>query len=197
MKDRDAQLISVVDESGARGTFELPADDHENVWITFGDRRVLFPTGQLVPEPDGGYYLPLRVADYVEQIDAEVVIIPMVAETVEFHKYAREIGKVRIDKTVREEEEEVSLPIVRETVEVERVPIGRVVDGPVPSRREGNTLILPVLEEVLVVEKRLVLKEEVHITTTRTESEKTERVTLRKEDVVVERIGPGDERNHD
>jgi hypothetical protein len=47
---------------------------------------------------------------------------------------------------------------------IERVAVGRVLDGPVTQRQEGDTLILPVIEEVLVCEKRMVLKEEVRIT---------------------------------
>jgi hypothetical protein len=41
---------------------------------------------------------------------------------------------------------------------------------------------------VLVVETRLLLTEEVHITTRRTETHTPERVTLRHEDVTIERI---------
>ena len=37
-------------------------------------------------------------------------------------------------------------------------------------REEHGTLIVPVLEEVLVVEKRLMLKEEIHIRTHRVET---------------------------
>ncbi|MCA1628121.1 MAG: YsnF/AvaK domain-containing protein, partial [Acidobacteria bacterium] len=61
---------------------------------------------------------------------------------------------------VREREEIVDELLLKEAVEVERVIINREVDAPVPVRYEGETMIVPVLEEMLVVEKRLVLKEE-------------------------------------
>ena len=57
-------------------------------------------------------------------------------------------------------------------------------------RQEGDTLIVPVLEEVLVVEKRLLLKEEVRITRTRTEVHSPQAVTLRSEEAVIEEIAP-------
>jgi stress response protein YsnF len=82
----------------------------------------------------------------------------------------------------------VDEPLLREEVAVERVPVNRVVEGPIPVRSEGDTMIVSVLEEVLVVETRLILKEEVHITTRRTETHTPERVTLRREDVTIERV---------
>jgi stress response protein YsnF len=45
-----------------------------------------------------------------------------------------------------------------------------------------------VLEEVLVVETRLLVTEEVRITRRRTETHMPERVTLRREDVTIERV---------
>ena len=90
-----------------------------------------------------------------------------------------------------ERTEVVDLPLTREEVSVERVAVNRVVDGPVETRREGDTWIVPVLEEVLVVEKRLMLREEVRITTRRTEVAEPQTVTLRREEAVVERARPG------
>jgi uncharacterized protein (TIGR02271 family) len=76
------------------------------------------------------------------------------------------------------------------------VPINRVVDGPISVRSEEDTLVIPLLEEVLVVEKRLLLKEEVRITKRRVETHMPQRVTLRREEAVVERVNrEGDKRN--
>ncbi len=59
-------------------------------------------------------------------------------------------------------------------------------------RQEGDLLIVPVVEEVLVVEKRLVLKEELHIRR-RVETESVEvPVELRRQRAEVERV-PADE----
>jgi stress response protein YsnF len=63
----------------------------------------------------------------------------------------------------------------------------------VPVRHVGNTMIISLLEEVLVVEKRLMLKEELHITKGEVETYKPQRVTLRTEEAVVERVGDDDE----
>jgi len=94
---------------------------------------------------------------------------------------------------VHEREEIVDEPLIREEVQIKRVPVNRVVDGPVPVKHIGNTMIISLLEEVLVVEKRLMLKEELHITKGEVETYKPQRVTLRSEEAVVERVGDENE----
>lgn len=64
---------------------------------------------------------------------------------------------------MNETQETVDLPLVKEQVEVRHVPVGRWIEVPVSMRQEGDTIILPIMEEVLVVEKRLRLVEEVHV----------------------------------
>ena len=78
------------------------------------------------------------------------------------------------------------MPLVVERVEVERVPVNRVVDGPVAVRHEGDTIVVPVTEEVLVVHKQLRLVEEVRIRKVRVEKRDPQRVMLRKDEVTVE-----------
>jgi stress response protein YsnF len=68
-----------------------------------------------------------------------------------------------------------------------------VVDGLIPVRTEGDTTILSLVEEVLVVEKRWMLREEIHIRTQRIETHQPQRITLRSEDVQVERVPHADE----
>ena len=78
-----------------------------------------------------------------------------------------------------------------EDVVVERVPINRPVEGAPPEPREENgMLVIPVLEEIAVVEKRLVLREEVRVTCRSTTTTDSRVVTLRREVADVERVGP-------
>ena len=74
------------------------------------------------------------------------------------------------------------------SVDVVRVPIDRVVERAPEVRTEGDVTIVPVLEEVMFVEKKLVLKEELHIRR-RTETETVDvPITLRRQRVVVEHL---------
>lgn len=110
-----------------------------------------------------------------------------VEEQVGVGKRRQVTGTVRARTLSHEREQAVEADLSVETLEVERVPIGRFVDGPIPDRQDGDTTVISVIEEVAVVEVRLKLVEEVRITR-RTESRKmTDHVTLRRQDVVIDR----------
>ena len=72
------------------------------------------------------------------------------------------------------------------------MPINQFVSAASGPREEGDVLIVPVYEEQLVVEKRLVLKEELHIRRIRASEEWSEPVTLRREEVEIERVAGAD-----
>ena len=114
--------------------------------------------------------------------------IPLVEETAVVSKRKTITGAVRVRTVVREDEEVVDEPLRAEEVEVERVPVARWVEAPVPVRQEGDTTIITLCEEVVVVEKRLRATEEVRITKRRATRRASERVTLRREEAVVERL---------
>ena len=103
--------------------------------------------------------------------------IPLLAETVRIDTRDVETGRVVVHTTVTERDEEVEAMLTRRDLDVTRVKIDQVVTTPPVTRQEGDVLIIPVLEERLVVEKRLVLVEEIHIRTAT--SQRTERHTVR------------------
>lgn len=120
----------------------------------------------------------------------ELAVIPVIAEHVRVDKEVREVGRVKITKTVDERDEPVDVDFVRDNVEVVRVPIGRPVDAPVSIRYEGDTLVLPVHEEILVLQKQLVLREELRVRVDRTRAHDRQIVRLRTEKVTVENSNP-------
>jgi stress response protein YsnF len=122
--------------------------------------------------------------------DDRGVTIPVVEERAVVRKRRKVTGAVRVRTVVREAEEVVDEPVSVERAEVERVPVGRWVEAPPGVRQEGETTVIPVLEEVVVVEKRLRLVEEVRVTRRRRTERAAERVALRREEVVVERLDP-------
>jgi uncharacterized protein (TIGR02271 family) len=123
----------------------------------------------------------------------DIRVIPVVEEILDVRQRRVETGRVRITKIVHEREEEVKAPRVREEVTIERVTLNRMVDAPISMRQEGDTFIIPLLEEVVVVEKRLMVKEELRITKRRIEEHASQQVTLRREEVVVERLDPSEQ----
>jgi len=120
----------------------------------------------------------------------EVLRIPVLQEELQIGKRVTETGRsVRLHKTVSEEVWRVDDNLVTQSLDIEHVPINAWVEGQAPaSRYEGNTLVMPVLEEVLVVEKRLRLKEEIRITARVQQEPVSERIVLRSEQVTAERF---------
>jgi uncharacterized protein (TIGR02271 family) len=117
----------------------------------------------------------------------EEAVVPVVEETAVVRKERVVTETVHLHKRVHEDEEILDVPVQTEAIEVERVPVGRWIDAPADVRHEGDTTVYPVVEEVLVVEKRLRLVEEVRVTRRQTTRRVQERVGLRREEVVVER----------
>jgi uncharacterized protein (TIGR02271 family) len=112
--------------------------------------------------------------------------IPVIEEQARVGKKIVDSGKVYIHKKVREEREEISVPVAHEEIDIKKVAVNKYVDAPPPIRYEGDTTIIPVVKEVLVMEKKLVLVEEVHITKHVVEQTEEHTVPLRKEEVEVE-----------
>jgi uncharacterized protein (TIGR02271 family) len=97
---------------------------------------------------------------------------------------------VRVSKSVTQQPERLEQTLLRDEVEVTHIPIDEIValDAAPSVRYEGDTLVLPVLEEILVVEKRLRIKEEIRITRIKRETRHVETHTLKSEQVCVERF---------
>jgi uncharacterized protein (TIGR02271 family) len=123
------------------------------------------------------------------------IVIPVIQEQITVEKEIVEASKVHVRTKVTEEEATVNVPIISEQYEVKRVPVNKVFNIAPSVRYEGDVLIVPVIEEVVVVEKRYKVVEEVHLIKRTTETPFMQQVTLRKEDVQVERIKPGGEKN--
>jgi stress response protein YsnF len=121
------------------------------------------------------------------------VVIPLAEETVTVSKREVETGRVRVALTT-----EIETVIARETlrsrkVEVERVPVNQTLaDGELPpqSREEGDTLVIPVIEEEAVVVKRLIICEEVRLRFVTTETPFEEAVSVRRQRATVDRTAP-------
>ena len=194
VQDKDGLWGTVVSESPP-----LPSNAAQVVVQTESGQQCLVPTELLVQQPDGSYALPRCLAEFAYagseprgHQDAPMVV-PVLVEELEVQKRPVETGKVRITKVVHERETTVDEPLWHDKVAITRVPIQRVVEGPVPVREEHGTTIISVVEEVLVVEKRWMLREEIHIRQQRIETHQPQRITLRSEDVQVERVPHAEE----
>ena len=115
--------------------------------------------------------------------------IPILEETATIEKATAITGRVRVSTRTRMVEEVASASLEGQEVDVKRVSIGKPVVGELPQVRiEGDTTIVPVFEEVLVIEKRLMLKEELHIRRLANKEIVEIPVQLKKQEAKVERV---------
>jgi uncharacterized protein (TIGR02271 family) len=116
--------------------------------------------------------------------------IPIREEELEAEKHRRE-GDVRLKKQVHTETRQMKVPVEKEEVVVEQVPVeeseGREV-GEAEFREEE--VRIPIVEEEVEVRKRPVVKEEVRARKESRREEKEVSGKVRKEDVKVERNEP-------
>ena len=197
----------VVGRDGLRGEIAgpIPSDSRERVPVRLEDGQTLeIPASLLTRRHDGIWEIPLGAADLggpwtppestaapepqVSRVDEAVV--PVLAEELDVQTRAVPTGGVRVHRRVLEHEEDIEMPLVREHLDIRRVILNQDVAGPLPVRQEGDTIIVPIVEEVLIIEKRFRLKEEVHMTRRAFEELHRERVTVRRQEAEIERIGP-------
>ena len=166
-------------------------DDSAERIVRFSDgREIRVPAELIVVDKDGTFYLRTTAGSEPSaavEAEREKTVIPVVEEELDIRKQELQTGRILIHKKVDTREIPVEEVLRTSDVDIQRVPMDRVVTEPVESRYEGDTLVIPILEEVLVVEKRLVLREEIRIT--RRVQEHTERrtVPVRSEHVEIER----------
>jgi uncharacterized protein (TIGR02271 family) len=184
----DHPRIPVIGPGGLRGLLldPIPNDPDQPVRIQVGERRILeTPAGLLARQPDGSYSMPFSAQDLEGMVD-QPTVVPVVAEELDIQKRAVQTGGVRVHRRVLEHEEEVNMDLQREHVQVKRVLLDQDVEGPLPIRREGDTLIIPVVEEVVVVSRRYRLKEEVHVIKTVRTERYQERIPVQRQEAVIE-----------
>jgi len=161
--------------------------------------QFMIPSDLLTAQDSGRYTLSVSLREYARnpevvdeaqatQVGEADTVIQLAEETLKVGTRTVEHGQVRVTKRVVEREEIVDQPLMREEVMVEHISINQVVEQAAPVRYEGDTTIIPLYEEVLVFEKRLMLVEEVRVTRRSSERRAPQQVVLRREEAVVERL---------
>lgn len=119
---------------------------------------------------------------------SEAVVIPVIEEEVVVGRRIVETGKIRVVKSTNHEMQTIKTPSIVEDVEVKRVSIDQTIEEPAVTREEGDVTIIPVMEEVIVVTKKLVLKEEIHLIRRKREVPCSQEIQLKKERVHIKKL---------
>lgn len=189
----ESPWVPIVDVEGRRGVARDMGDPRRlEVALDDGD-RLLVPRTMVTERSDRTWRFGHAFGSMLERPAAmrdpgpAPMVLPVVEEQIAVDKRSVERERVRLHTRVSQRQETVDVPLTEEEIRVERVEVRRLVDGPEPPREVGDTLIVPVYEEVVVVEKRLLLREELHVTRVRHERHERHPFVLRREDVDVER----------
>jgi len=126
---------------------------------------------------------------HVDDSQPDPDVLPIVEETVTVGRRSVQSGRVRVSTVTERVDAIVETLLATSSVEVTRVPVGREIDTVPEIRTEGEVTVIPVVEEVPVVVRRLVLREEIHIKRHRSETSVEVPVQLRKQRAIVTREG--------
>ena len=128
-------------------------------------------------------------AGTASSITTDEAVLPLYAEQIVVARHRLE-RKVQVHLRTASRDHAVDELLTHERVEIERVPIGRQIDAVPADRQEGDTTIIPIVEEVVVVHRQLVLKEEVRMRRVRITEHHRETVSLREQEATVEHDEP-------
>lgn len=206
MNNNKASVFPVIDSQNVRATVDLtaspPAGSNTRlVLVRFEDGSQIFADARsFVEKEQGVFYFQGSFDQLIAENSAtsstalpdksEQLVIPVLTEELNVKREKVLTGGVRVHKTVEERTETVNEALLEEQVHVERVAVNEFISEAPPVRYEGDTMIVPLLEEVMVVEKRLLLREEIHITKSSERVQKPQEVVLRSEQATLERIAP-------
>ncbi len=112
--------------------------------------------------------------------------IPVIEEQIKIEKSIIETGKIQISKHITEHDELINIPLLHEEHVIEHININVFVDDLPVTRYEGDTMIIPVLKEVVV--KRILLVEEIRITKKTVQTNEQQSVTLKAQEVTISRV---------
>jgi len=114
--------------------------------------------------------------------------LTLLAEELSVAKETVETGRLRVSKQTRTREAFIDESLRSEHAEIETIPVGRQIFEMPSVRHEGDTIIIPIVEEVLHTELRLILKEEIKITRRQKTEQFQDHVTLRYQEAVITRV---------
>ncbi len=124
--------------------------------------------------------------------DSDQIRVPVREEELVAGKQQEEVGRVHLHKEVVEEQETVNVPLRRERVTVERVPV--TGDASIDDGQDAFTerdIDVPVMGEEAVVGKRTVVAEEVRLHKDIVTEQQQVSDTVRKERVIVDDVDEG------
>lgn len=123
--------------------------------------------------------------------EGEQIVVPLVEEYLDVSKQWVQSGEVIVRKSVETTTQTIPVDVAYEEVQVDRVPVNRPVAYGEKTEPwwDGDVMVVPVIDEEIVVMKRQVLKEELRIYKRRLTRQQTVSDTVRSQQLHVETTG--------
>jgi stress response protein YsnF len=115
------------------------------------------------------------------------ILIPVVEEKVHIVKRIVDDDRIFIQKRSETDTVQIDESLRTETVEIERIAKNTPLDHMPKVRIEGDTIVIPVVEEIIETKKSLLLKEEIHVRKKAEQKSESIRAEVRREVVDIER----------
>ena len=142
-----------------------------------------------LPFRDGGILFSKQETDMIVRSSAgpQDVIVPVYAEHASVSKRRIVTGRVKVSRVTRQSEKLLTQTFAQQRVRIDRIPIGKLIKAVPKIREKGDAIIIPIVEEIAVVERRLVLTEEIWVRRIQSNEKHRQRVMLRCQEAVITR----------
>ncbi|HEX8220820.1 MAG TPA: YsnF/AvaK domain-containing protein [Chloroflexia bacterium] len=134
-----------------------------------------------------------RPAPSVQSQDTENerIVVPLVDEYLEVRKEWVQSGEVIVRRSVQTSQQTIPVELLHEEVQVDRLPVNRPLAEGEQTQPwwDGEVMVVPVIEEEIVVSKRLVVREEVRISKRKVSRQEEVSDTIRSQQVHIDTTG--------
>jgi uncharacterized protein (TIGR02271 family) len=129
---------------------------------------------------------PAQAATPQAATPRDEIRVPLAEEEVDVQKRATQRAGARITKDVVTEEKQVTVPVTREKISVERVAVEP--GTPAKASFQQDEVTIPVVEEEVIVTKRPVVREEVRVRKQEVQEQRVASTDVRREEARVEEL---------
>ena len=126
-----------------------------------------------------------------ERLESESIVVPLVDEHLEVRKQWVQSGEVIVRRSVQTSQQTIPVELLHEEVQVDRLPVNRPLAEGEQTQPwwDGEVMVVPVIEEEIVVSKRLVVREEVRISKRKVSRQEEVSDTIRSQQVHIDTTG--------
>ncbi|HXR97523.1 MAG TPA: YsnF/AvaK domain-containing protein [Terriglobales bacterium] len=177
-QEKDAVVVTV------KTNPELSSEARNLLRDSGGEIEPTTVSAQAPPEPAGG-----PVAENELENDADEKVIELHGELLRVHKERIQRGEVRIRKEVVTEQQRLEVPVSREEIVVEHLPVAADATASQPPEASGADVRIPLTEERITAEKTPIVTDSVRVGKRSVQSAQSVSDEVKHEELKIESSG--------